>query len=112
MEMMNCSRKRRGFVGSTALVGILLGSVISNPGLARAQNGAGSAGTSGATAETQMLVQHVRTNRALLEGLERRRAALDTNSPANREAIAFLDSEIKLLWDRIGKDMDSLGQGS
>jgi hypothetical protein len=116
MKTMDCSRESRGFFGSTALVGILLaGFVISSPSLARAQDGAVAAAPRAADAETRLRVQDVHTDRALLVGLERRRAALGANSersPATREAIAFLDNLIQQLWNRIGKDMESLGQAS
>jgi hypothetical protein len=109
MEKRDCSRARRGFGGSAALIGILLGgAAIGSPGFARAQDGARVAQPASEQAETRMRARDLRTNQLLLEGLERRRLAIDpgsASSPATLHAIEFLDSRIKLVWSRIEKDI-------
>lgn len=116
MAKRDCSRTRRGFGSSAALISILLGVVvIGSPGLARAQDRAGVAGPASEDAEAQTRAREMRTNQLLLEGLERRRLAIDPNSgrsAATRQAIAFLDSRIKLLRSRIEKDIEFFRRAS
>jgi hypothetical protein len=116
METTDGSRARRGFAGSAALIGILLGAVaIASPSLARAQDGAGVAGPASEDAEIRMRSRDMRTNQLLLEALERRRLAIDpksASSAATLHAIAFLDSRIKLVRNRIEKDIEFFRRAS